>query len=314
MRGFPALVQVSFQNIIRQSFFLLAIVGAYLFIVSTPAFVMFTFFDAEKLLLDMSMATILLVGLLVSVLATSSIVGGEMEEKTATLLLSKPLSRFTFLSAKFSAVAVALIFVIIPLTCALIMTLGVGVPEATWSDVKYSILWFEFLPLIGAAVVAALANYYADKNFASSFIILLNIFVVLSLVILSFIMKGFLRMNLFYPAVLLWMAGILICPVASLLALRGKVFFTLTFSFLIFALGLTSNWLFGNLLHNPGVRIVYSLIPNFQVFWIEEFWTKEKSIPISYFWNVLKYVVLYCTGMLFLAWSIWEKREVSGGR
>ncbi len=314
MRALPSLIHISFQNIIRQSFFSIVIVGAYLFIVSTPAFVMFTFFDAEKLLLDMSMATILLVGLLVSVLATSSIVGGEMEEKTATLLLSKPLSRFTFLLAKFCAVAVALIFVLVPLTCALIMTLRVGVPEAVWSDVEYPTLWFIFLPLIGAVVVAALANYYADKSFASSFIILLNIFVILSLVILDFMGKASLQINLFYPAILLWMAGILICPVASLLALRGRVFFTLTFSFLIFALGLTSNWLFGNILHNPGVRIVYSLIPNFQVFWIEEFWTKEKSVPISYFWNVLKYVFLYCMGMLFLTWSILEKKEVSGGR
>ncbi len=314
MRALPALIQVSFQNIIRQSFFYLAILGAYLFIVSTPAFTMFTFFDAEKLLLDMSMATILLVVLLLSVLATSSIVGGEIEEKTTTLLLSKPLSRFTFLLAKFFAVSLALILTFIPLTCALIMTLKMGVPEATWSDVKYWTLWFEFLPLIGAAIVAALANYYADKNFASSFIILLNIFIIISLVVLSFMAKGTLKINLFYPTTLIWMAGILICPVASLLALKGKVFFTLTFSFLIFALGLTSNWLFSNILHNVGIRIVYSIIPNFQVFWIENFWTKKEPVPFSYFWDVLKYVVLYCMGMIFLAWSILEKREVSGGR
>jgi ABC-type transport system involved in multi-copper enzyme maturation permease subunit len=314
MHALPALIHVSFQNIVRQSFFYLAIVGAYIFIVSTPAFTMFTFWDAEKLLLDMSMATILLVGLLVSVLATSSIVGGEIEEKTTTLLLSKPLSRFTFLLAKFCAVVLALIFVLIPLTCVLIMTLQVGVPEAIWSDVNYHTLWFEFLPLIGAALVAAVLNYYADKNFASSFIILLNVFIVLSLVILSFISKDPLRINLFYPTILLWMAAILICPISSLLALKGRVFFTLTFSFLIFALGLISNWLLGNLLHNPGIRIVYSIIPNFQVFWIEEFWTKKESIPISYFVNVLKYVVLYCAGMIFLTWSILENREVSGGR
>lgn len=314
MRAFTALIQVSFQNIIRQSFFALTIVGAYLFIVSTPAFTMFTFWDAEKLLLDMSMATILLVELLISVLATSSIVGGEMEERTTTLLLSKPLSRFTFLLAKFCAVTFALVFVLIPLTCALIMTVRMGVPEAVWSDVKYPTLWFEFLPLIGAVIVSAGASYYADKNFASSFIILLNIFVVLSLVILGFWGRALLQINLFYPAVLLWMAGILICPVASLLALRGKVFFTLTFSFLIFAMGLISNWLLGNMLHNIGGKIIYSLIPNFQVFWIEEFWAKGKSVPISYLGNVLKYVVLYCMGMIFLSWSILERKEVSGGR
>lgn len=314
MRALLPLIHVSLQNIIRQSFFYLAVVGAYVFIVSTPAFTMFTFWEAEKLLLDMSMATILIVGLLISVLATSSIVGGEIEEKTTTLLLSKPLSRFTFLLAKFIAVVLALVLVLVPLTCILIMTLRVGIPEAVWSDISYSTLWFEFLPLIGAAVVAAALNYYADKNFASSFIILLNIFIVISLVILGFTTKKPLQMNLFYPSILLWMAAVLICPIASLLALKGRIFFTLIFSFLIFALGLISNWLLGNFLHNPAIKIVYSIIPNFQVFWIEEFWTKKESIPISYFFNVLKYVVLYCTGMLFLTWSILENREVSSGR
>ena len=314
MRALPSLIQVSFQNIIRQSFFYLAIVGAYLLIVSTPAFTMFSFSNAEKLLLDMSMATILLVGLLVSVLATSSIVGGEMEEKTTNLLLSKPLSRFTFILSKFCAVSLSLVLLFIPLVCALIMTLRVGVPEAVWSDMKYSTLWFEFLPLIAAVLVAAAANYYADKNFASSFIILLNIFLIISLSILVFMSKEILQINLFYPISLLWMASVLICPIASLFALRGKVFFTLTFTFLIFALGLVSNWFLGGLLHNPGIRIVYSIIPNFQVFWIEEFWAKKEQIPIAYFWDVLKYVSLYCAGMLFLTWSMLENREVSGRR
>ena len=123
-----------------------------------------------------------------------------------------------------------------------------------------------------------------------------------------------LKINLFYPISLLWMASVLICPVASLFALKGNVFFTLTFSFLIFTLGLISNWLLGNFLHNPGIRIAYSIIPNFQVFWVEEFWTKKEVVPIAYFYNVLKYVLLYCMGMLFLTWSILENREVSGRR
>jgi len=312
MRALPSLIQVSFQNIIRQSFFSIAIVGGYLFISSTPVFTMFTFWDAEQLVLDTGMAAILIVGLLISVLATSSIVGGEIEEKTTTLLLSKPLSRFTFLLSKFCAVSLSLIFVFIPLACALIMTLQVGVPEAVWSDLEYSILWFEFLPLVLAAFVAAAANYYADKNFASSFIILLNVFLALSLLILIAVHKGGLKINLFYPISLLWMGSVLMCPISSLFALRGKVIFTLTFSFLVFTLGLISNWLFGGLLHNFWIKIVYSVIPNFQLFWIEEFWKKKEVIPFSYFYNVFVYLFLYSIGMLFLTWGILENKEMSG--
>ena len=237
-----------------------------------------------------------------------------MEEKTSTLLLSKPISRLTFLLAKFCAVALALVFILIPLTGALIMTLKFGIPETASTVLEYPILWFEFLPLMGAVVVSALANYYADKNFASSFVILTNVFMLISLLILEFASRGSIQLNLFYPAVLLWMAGILICPIASLLALRGKVFFTLIFSFLVFTLGLTSNWLFANILNNPAGRIAYSVVPNFQIFWVEEFWTKQGAVTILYFGNVLKYVTLYSIGIILLTWSIWERREIAGGR
>ena len=302
---------VSFQSAIRQPFFPITTVVAYIFILSTPAFTMFTLMNAKKLVLDMSMATILMVELAVSILATSSIVAGEVEEKTTTLLLSKPVSRLTFLLAKFSAIALALLFVLLPLVCVLIMTLRMGVPEAAYSEVKYPILWFAFLPLIGAVIVSAGANYYADKNFASTFVISLNIFVLIALLLLYLIEKNSLMINLFYPAFFLWMAGVVISPVASVFSLGGRIFFTLIFSFLIFILGLTTNYLLGNILHLPGIALLYSLIPNFQVFWVEDSWVKGKAIPISYLWSVVRYVFLYCMAMLLLGWSLWERREIS---
>ncbi|GEM_PF-5009007 len=314
MRAFPALAHISFYNVIRQPFFALITVGSYLFILASPAFTMFTLMHAKKLILDMGMATILLSELGVSVLGIFSIVGGEMEEKTSTLLLSKPVSRFTFLVSKIFAVAISLLFVLVPLIIILIMTLKMGVPEAAYSEVKYSILWFEFLPLLVAVILAGGANYYADKNFASAFVISLNISLILSLLILYFVDKSALQLNLFLPAAFLWMAGIVMAPVASLFSLRGKLFFTLTFSFLIFMLGLTSDYLLGKFMHNPGVKIVYSLIPNFQVFWSEETWLKGGSINLQYLLKALGYMFFYTLGMTFLGWSIWERKEVSGGR
>ncbi len=275
---------------------------------------MFTLMNAKKLILDMGMATILLAELGVSVLGTFSIVGGEMEEKTSTLLLSKPVSRFTFLLAKVSAVSLGLLFVLIPLVTVLIMTLRMGVPEAAYSEVKYSILWFELIPLLLAVILAGGANYYADKNFGSAFVISLNISIIFSLFLLYFILeKRSLQLNLFLPASFLWMAGVVISPIASLFSLRGKVFFTLTFSFLIFLLGLTSSYLFGKVYY-PGMKIFYSLIPNFQIFWIEEAWVKGESISIRYLASSLGYMFFYTLGMTFLGWSIWERKEISGGR
>jgi len=313
MRTVLALVQISFYNLIRQSFFSLIMVGCYLFILSSPAFTMFTFFNAKKLILDMGMATILLAVLSSSVLGIFSIVGGEMEEKTSTLLLSKPISRFTFLLSKILAVSFSLLLIIIPLIIVLIMTLRMGVPEAVYSKVEYYILWFEFMPLLLAVVFAGASNYYADKNFGSSFIISFNILVFLSLFFLYLLEKNSLQLNLFKPALLLWMSGIIMAPIASILSLKGKISFALTFSFLIFILGLTSDYLFKKLLTNQGVEIIYSLIPNFQVFWSEEFW-HEGVLSIKYLLKSAEYTFFYTFGMIFLGLSIWEREEISGGR
>ncbi len=308
-----ALIQISFFNIIRQSFFSLITVGCYIFILSSPAFTMFTFLNAKKLILDMGMATILLAVLGSSVLSVFSIVGGEMEEKTSTLLLSKPISRFTFLFSKIVAVSFSLLFVLIPLIIGLIMTLRMGVPEAAYSKVDYYILWFEFIPLLLAVVFAAVSNYYSDKNFGSSFIISFNILILLSLFFLYLLEKNSLHLNLFKPVLLLWMSGVIIAPVASIFSLKGRVSFALIFSFLIFLLGLTSDYLFRKLLTNQGVKIVYSLIPNFQVFWNEEFWQKG-VLSVKYLLKSAEYTFFYTFGMMFLGLSIWEREEISGGR
>ena len=313
MRSVLALTQISFYNIIRQSAFSLIITGCYLFILSTPAFTMFTFLNAKKFILDIGMATILLAVLGSSVLSVFSIVGGEMEEKTATLLLSKPISCFTFLFSKILAVSFSLLFIIIPLVTILIMTLRMGVPEAAYSVVKYSTLWFEFIPLILAVAVAGASNYFGEKNFGSSFVISLNIFALLSLFLLSLVEEKPLQLNLFKPALLLWMSGIIIAPITSILSLRGNIFFALTFSFLIFLVGVSSDYFFKKIPENFGTRILYSLIPNFRIFWNEEFWHKG-SLNLKYIIASAEYTIFYTFAMLLLGLTIWERREIAGGR
>ncbi len=311
MRSLTALSHISFQSCVRQPFFSLIIVVAYLFILSSPAFTMFTMLNAARLIQDMSMGTILMVVMAVSVLGTSSIVAGEVEEKTAALMLSKPISRITFLTGKFFGVALSLLLVVIPLGAVLIMTLFMGVPEAAYSEVNYPTLWFELLPLAGALVVAAGASYYADRHFASTFIYSLNIMVLISLIILHLLNRGALKMDLLQPVLFMWMAGVLIAPISALFSLQGSVLFTLLLSFFVFITGLTASYFLGDMTDKPLIRIIYPLIPNFQVYWVEEVWTKGEKLTGAYIWDAVKYTVIYCTAMLFLGWSFWENRELT---
>ncbi len=257
------------------------------------------------------MGTILMVVMAVSVLGTSSIIAGEVEEKTAALMLSKPVSRITFLTGKFFGVALSLFLVVLPLASVLIMTLFMGVPEAAYSQVNYPTLWFELLPLAGAVVVAAGASYYADRHFASTFIYSFNVMVLISLIVLYLLNKGALKMELLQVVLFMWLAGVLIVPISAIFSLQGSVLFTLLLSFFVFIAGLTVSYFLGDMTDRPLIRIIYPLIPNFQIYWVEEVWTKGEKLTGSYIWDAVKYTAIYCTAMLFLGWSLWENRELS---
>src|SRR5438477_10744513 len=108
MRQFITISVNAFMELIRQPVFLLLLSASALFSVYLASLPYFGFGDDPKLVKDSVLAVMLLAGLLGAVLCASSSVSREIRSGTALAVLAKPVSRASFLLAKYAGPAAAL--------------------------------------------------------------------------------------------------------------------------------------------------------------------------------------------------------------
>ena len=141
-----------------------------------------------KLVMDMGLGTILMVGLVLSVLSATQVVSREIEVKTAGAVISKPVSRTVLVAGKFLGVSAAMWVASYLLTISLLMTLRMDVPYS----VSYTVDWPVLVAEVGALSVvlgaAAYANYFYRWNLTSTAV--KSALVVFTLAILILLVVG----------------------------------------------------------------------------------------------------------------------------
>jgi hypothetical protein len=92
----------------------------------------------------------------------------------------------------------------------------------------------------------------------------------------------------------------------------------------VFLLGIMSDYLFGRVLeeapahqsfwHMAGTwisSVLYTIVPNWQLFWLSDALEKGRTIPWGYVGRALAYVAGYLGAALALAMLLFEDRELS---
>ena len=108
MRQFIAIAVNAFMELVRQPVYLLLLSVSSGFAVFLAAVPYFGFGDDPKLVKDMTLAVMLLSGLLGAVLCASASVAQEIRLGTALTVLAKPVGRVQFLLAKYVGLAATL--------------------------------------------------------------------------------------------------------------------------------------------------------------------------------------------------------------
>src|SRR3977135_3948226 len=108
MRQFITIAANAFMELVRQPVFLLLMTcsAAFEVFLATPYY--FAFGDEPKLVKNSTLAVMLLAGLLGAVLSASASLAREIRTGTALAVLSKPVGRAQFLSAKYVGLMAAL--------------------------------------------------------------------------------------------------------------------------------------------------------------------------------------------------------------
>ena len=298
---------------------MIIIISALFMFLLSPSITMYTMDEDIKLLREIGLSTLFLAGLFIAIFSATEAITEEIEAKTITTVLSKPIRRSTFVFGKFAGVAAAVILAHYICTIAMIMVVRHGVLETASDTHDWPVIVTAAAVAITAILLTAFLNYSYDWNFPSTAIVLTAVLASLGLVFLSFIDKQWQfnpqnnSISAFdvYATGLLLQAIIILVAVAVMFSTRFNVILTLTCCVATFLTGLVSDYAFGRFADTYlWARIGKVIIPNFQVFWISDAIYKGSSIPFDYIILGSAYAILYTAGMMALAIALFQRRQI----
>ena len=308
------------MELVRQPIFLLLLTGSVLFELFLAVPYYFAFGDEPKLVENSVLAVMLLAGLFGAVLSASASLAREIRTGTALAVLSKPVGRAQFLLAKFAGLAGAL--------TVLTYVNMVGVLLA--SRMAFDAYGKTDLPAIGiftagiaiAYILAGFSNFFLRRPFVSDAVLGM----VLLTTIAAFIIFEFTQQqqSLGTAATVDWRlvpAGMLIlfalwilAAVALACSTRFDTIATLAICSAVFLVGLMSDYFFGRgAAHGSWwASILYSVIPNWQLFWLADaIETGKSTFHWDYVGKALGYAVCYAGAALAVGTVLFEERELS---
>src|SRR4030042_823466 len=269
----------TFIETLRQPVYAVIIVAALFLFLISPSLTMYTMSDDNKLLREIGLSTLFLSSLFIPIFSASGAVAEEIENKTITTVLSKPVQRPIFIIAKFFGVSAAVALAHYICTIALLMAIRHGVLETVNDTHDWTVLGAAGVSILIVVLLSAFFNYAYDWKFSSTAIALIGVFATLSIVFLAFIdrhwqfnpKENHLNAVDIYGSVLLLLAAIIIVALAIALSARFNIVVTLSVCIGIFLLGLVSDYAFGRFAEaHLWAGIGRVLVPNLQIFWIND--------------------------------------------
>ncbi len=317
---FWGIVTNSFTETIRQPIYgvlLLVTTGLLVLNVGVSGY---TLSDDNKLLKDLGLSTLLLSGLFLAAFSSAGILSREIENKTVLTVISKPVSRPTFLAAKFVGLSGALGVAFYLLGIVFLLTMRHKVLERASQDFDLPVILFGSSAFLAAILVAAFCNYLYDMQFASTSIALALPLMTLAMGLVAWIGptwqfqpfgKDFVDGQLIGAAVLVFAMVLILTAVAVAVSTRLGQVMTLTICFGVLLVGLVSDTLFGQYQETSLLaRMAYWVAPNLAFLWVTDALTQESRITLTYVSMACGYAALIVGAWLFIGIALFQKREV----
>jgi len=305
--------------LVRQPVFLLLMTFSTGFSVFLACVPYFGFGEDPKLVKDSVLAIMLLSGLFGAVLSASASVAHEIRSGTALAVLAKPVGRAQFLLAKYAGVVGALgVLTYVNLLSALLAS---RMAFDAYGDTDTRAFWIFCAALGFAYGLGGFTNYFLRRPFVADAAFFAVAMITVSFVFINFIdkegawqtfAKG-VDWRLIPAAILIFFALAILAGVALACSTRWEMVPTLAMCSAVFLLGLMSDYLFGRPAEAGSwwASILYTLVPNWQLFWLSDALDSQKSIPWSYVGQASAYVVGYLGASLAVALLLFEDRELT---
>ena len=323
LRSLLAIISNTFTETLRQPIYGVVIAVAAILLTFSPSLVMFTLDDDNQLLKDIGLSTLLVAGLFLAVFAAATVVTDEIENKTVLTVITKAVSRSTFIVGKFLGIAAAVILAQFLLSLILLMVIRHGVLEAD-SDQHDTVV--ITLASAGAGLVfliGLVGNYFYRWRFSSTAVLLGSIFASIIIGLLYFIdpywnfnpANNNLHFQLAAPIILTYIATIILTAIAVAAATRLGLIMTLIVCSFAFILGAMIQYWLGPITTQSGITsylawVPLAVVPSINIFVVTNAIYEGYSIPLIYIGHTTLYALFYVVGALLFAIALFRQREI----
>jgi ABC-2 type transport system permease protein len=319
MRKLLTITANTFTETLRQPVYAVIVVTALVLFFVIPSITMYSLDDDNKFLREIGLSTLFLASLFVSIFAASSAVAEEIDNKTITTVLTKPVPRPIFILAKFLGVALAVALAHYLCTIAYLMAVRHGVLESVNDTHDWSVIVTAAAVIGLAMLLTAFFNYFYDWKFSSTGIVTTALFATVGIIFLAFFDRNWrfnpaansIHLMDIYASVLLFLGALVIVALAVALSSRFNVVVTLTGCTGLFMVGLVSDYAFGRFADTSlWARIAYHILPNLQIFWVSDAIYETGTVPGKYVLIAAVYALCYMAAILSFAVALFQPRQV----
>ena len=322
----------TFVESIRQPIFVVLLLLGTAMLVLNMSLSAFTMSDDNKILVDMGLSTLFIVGLALSAFTATGVLSAEVENRTVLTVVSKPVPRPLFVLGKYLGVAVALGMAFWTLMQVFLLTVRHQVLQRATDQVDQPVIVLGLLAAVVALLGSTLANYFYRWVFTSTFTYAFFITSTLAFLLVLMINKQWqfqsvmtdLDPQLVLTLLLVFEAVLILTAVAIACSTRLGQVMTLVICVLVFLLGLIGHYFstqadktIGNIADSFVHQLLYwlvkaffFLVPNFQYLRQADALTQGHPISGGHVLVLSLYSVLYISAVLCLAVALFQSREV----
>lgn len=127
----------------------------------------------DKLLFDIGLSTVFVIGMLLAAFVATSAVSREIENKTVLTVVSKPVARPAVVIGKFLGVSGVIAICVYVMMLGLLISLRHGVLSTAADDMDKPVVWFSLLAVGGSLALGAILNYLHNWSFGQTSVLLL---------------------------------------------------------------------------------------------------------------------------------------------
>jgi hypothetical protein len=310
----------TFLETIRQPIYgVILLVTALMFILNI-GLAAFTLEDDDKLLLDLGLCTLLISGLFLSAFSAAGVLTREIDNKTVLTVVSKPVARPVLIGGKYAGLAGAMAVALYLGLLMLLLTQRHGVLQTSRDPWDMPVLVFGFGAAVAALTIAAFCNYFYGTEFASTAIGLAVPLLTIGVLLTCFWDRTWQRQpfgtdmnnpNLYYAAILVMLAVMVLAAVALAASTRLGQVMTLLVCVLVTMIGLVSDYALGQHASDSVVaQVLYHLVPNLGFYGVIDAASANVGVPESYVGLTTGYTVLLVIAILAIAVALFQRREV----